>query len=1278
MKFTAFRRIMAGVLAVLMLATLLPLAALAAPVTYTMDVSKMETKPRGTWENGDIFRAGTEDYFTVFCSETTRIDGSEKTFSDGFESTQRLNFNSGTSFEGTILNAVQIKTTSPATVKLWWVSGGDDREVAVFDEAGTVLQQSKEGSIKNQPYIATFQLDTPNTYYIANIGGNNNYVKLEVTEENPAPKEPRAAWDKVAAPKIVSAKDNGDGTLTVTVKANVGHHGGDQIVVTMHDAEGKELSKRKSILEREEHTLVFEPEGSGKYTFQAVLTRSNEADKPAKKDASGSFKLPLGNPALISATSKGNGTVALTWTGVLEAEKYDIFCDGKAVASAEGTEYTVEGLTVGQKYTFQVKAVRGKDVTASGELSCTATADAKATWGFTRYGPSTGDETNGYVGSLNEDGKVTVYSEGGKGKIVPASVDGVAFYYTAVPTDTNFTLRAKVTIDSWAYSNGQEGFGLLVTDRLGPNGDSGNFWNNQIMAAATKIEYRYDPDSLEIHDLDGTGTKYSMKLGLGVIAKSGVTPDNLSLMESNNTNIINKYFLSETYSLEDAAGEWEKEAGTYNIVGNCVGEVSGSIDTALLTEFDLEIQKNNTGYFVTYYAEDGTVLAQRKFYGTDMLSQLDADYVYAGFFAARNARATFSDVKFTTIAPSEDAPAEEKPIIKVEPTVTLVSPTVTTSKDYTLGLDANVSGTVEVSVNRQVVASGKVKGEKRFTVEIPLADFGENDIRVRFTPDADQELGEDMALASTADVTMDTVVTCNKGFYHRKNIYVSPKGQPNGNATKEYPLDIYTAVNNATPGQTIILMEGTYNLRSTLRIQRGMDGTKDAPIRMIADPEAKSRPVLDFQSECAGIVHGGNYWYFAGFDVTNTGPTLKGFQISGSNNILDQIHTYRNGSTGIQISRYSGSDTTADWPCDNLVLNCTSYLNADPGEEDADGFACKLTSGTGNVFDGCVAYRNADDGWDLYAKVETGTIGAVTIRNCVAYQNGIREDGTVGEGNGNGFKMGGESLSGKHKLENSYAFWNKAKGIDSNSCPDIQVENCISYNNGSYNVALYTNNAAETDFVAKNILSVKDGSCPYEGSVTLGDNLKPKGDQNELKFKGDSAYYWNGTAAASSAGSYGAEVFQSVEFKGVARKEDGAIDMQGFLTLTAAAPAGVAPQGAGTASGDMTSLPTDEAHTYGEEWYKDDHFFHWRECQCGDRGHYGEHDLKWIVDKKATETENGRKHQECTVCGYKQTGIETYYEPVSTTLVAVGIGAALLIAAAGVLGFVIARKKKQK
>jgi hypothetical protein len=65
-----------------------------------------------------------------------------------------------------------------------------------------------------------------------------------------------------------------------------------------------------------------------------------------------------------------------------------------------------------------------------------------------------------------------------------------------------------------------------------------------------------------------------------------------------------------------------------------------------------------------------------------------------------------------------------------------------------------------------------------------------------------------------------------------------------------------------------------------------------------------------------------------------------------------------------------------------------------PTGENADGFACKLTTGYGNVFDGCISYNNSDDGWDLYTKAESGPIGPVTIQNCIAFNNGMTTQGS--------------------------------------------------------------------------------------------------------------------------------------------------------------------------------------------------------------------------------------------------------------------------------------------
>ena len=58
-------------------------------------------------------------------------------------------------------------------------------------------------------------------------------------------------------------------------------------------------------------------------------------------------------------------------------------------------------------------------------------------------------------------------------------------------------------------------------------------------------------------------------------------------------------------------------------------------------------------------------------------------------------------------------------------------------------------------------------------------------------------------------------------------------------------------------------------------------------------------------------------------------------------------------------------------------------------------------------------------------------------------------------------------------------------------------------------------------------------------------------------------------------------------------------------------------------------------HTYGTEW-KSDADNHWHECDCGDKADIAAHSFAWKIDKEATQTETGLRHEECSVCGAKR------------------------------------------
>ena len=57
--------------------------------------------------------------------------------------------------------------------------------------------------------------------------------------------------------------------------------------------------------------------------------------------------------------------------------------------------------------------------------------------------------------------------------------------------------------------------------------------------------------------------------------------------------------------------------------------------------------------------------------------------------------------------------------------------------------------------------------------------------------------------------------------------------------------------------------------------------------------------------------------------------------------------------------------------------------------------------------------------------------------------------------------------------------------------------------------------------------------------------------------------------------------------------------------------------------------------------YESDETNHWNTCSgCGEKQNVSAHEFEWKIDKDATATEKGSKHEECKVCGYKKTAVE--------------------------------------
>lgn len=810
-------------------------------------------------------------------------------------------------------------------------------------------------------------------------------------------------------------------------------------------------------------------------------------------------------------------------------------------------------------------------------------------WQLSVVGTSTNEEDNGCVGSI-EDGEVRVYSLNGKGKIVAKSTDGIAYYYTAVPAGTNFTLTATGHVNDWFFSNGQEGFGVMAADRIG----SGNsaFWNNSFAAAVTGYSYVAD-----------SGNKINMKIGVSSIERYGINNDNLYYFDQQDPDVIASYFYTRQMPLEKYCAAMD--AGNYNIVGNSVeathpfdADKIGAdeysplkLDTTVkeITDFTLTVQKNNSGYFMSYKDEDGKTITQKSFVlGDDPLLQLDSENVYVGLFAARNMDVTFSDIELTTIDPKDDAPAETPENTYIDLDAGFMNAEYANQADNDLYYFSNWDGKLKVEDSEgKILFDGDAKSDEYVVMPVKLTE-GENKFTAYFTPDEDFHYGYDEnhkinlynVLESYEEVKQELVIEYASYADLGDIIYTSPKASADGKGTKDAPFDLATAAKFVQPGQTILLADGRYELPEGLRLARGINGAEGKPVTLKA--EDGKRPVIDLMKTGKALVIGGNYWNLEGFDVTGSLDGRDGMELTGSYINAVNIHAYRNGNTGIQVSRYTGHDSKKSgmWPHDVLVKNCISYDNSDSGFEDADGFAAKLTVGDNIVFDGCVAHHNADDGWDLFAKSELGEIGAVTIKNCVAYMNGyIRAEGRedtvaaklrgnftqkdgfvadeagslVNAGNGNGFKLGGSGLKGGHVLENSYAFMNKSNGITSNSCPDVKVRDSIAFDNGRSNLSLYTGDKVEnTEFEAVNIITYR--KYLVDGNE---ENIVCKGNQdNSVVFSPDNYIYSieNSVCENSEGNALSDDSFMSLTFDPekdeVEITEDGQVDMGDFLRLS--------------------------------------------------------------------------------------------------------------------------------
>lgn len=405
-----------------------------------------------------------------------------------------------------------------------------------------------------------------------------------------------------------------------------------------------------------------------------------------------------------------------------------------------------------------------------------------------------------------------------------------------------------------------------------------------------------------------------------------------------------------------------------------------------------------------------------------------------------------------------------------------------------------------------------------------------------------------------------------------KTIYVAPNGADGAAGTADQPAALTAALGSAAAGDTILMKGGAYVSAAQLTIDRARSGTAGKRICLFA--QAGEKPVLDFSTQPyakegnpRGLQIDGSYWHVRGLEVKGSGD--NGIYVSGSHNVVESCVTHKNRDTGLQIGRWKAEAPSSEWPADNLILNCESFDNYDSppgGGENADGFACKLTSGPGNVFRGCVSHHNIDDGWDLYTKEETGPIGTVVLDQCIAYANGSLTDGTSNEnGDRNGFKLGGADIAVVHVVTRCVAFRNGKNGFTWNSNPGaMRISNNLAFDNAEGNFNFGTNSTATAAVFTNNISF-------WTSASGAGSSASPASDKHVGTDVDGTNCWWDKSAKVQSINVKGlvvtsADFAASLAAPRLSRRADGSPDMDAFrlapgskLINAGAVPAGELP-----------------------------------------------------------------------------------------------------------------------
>jgi hypothetical protein len=246
------------------------------------------------------------------------------------------------------------------------------------------------------------------------------------------------------------------------------------------------------------------------------------------------------------------------------------------------------------------------------------------------------------------------------------------------------------------------------------------------------------------------------------------------------------------------------------------------------------------------------------------------------------------------------------------------------------------------------------------------------------------------------------------------DVWIASDGSDSADGTEAAPFKSLSFAISKASGKTVWVKAGTYSMKGT-----ELSGSN------IKVSGVTSGPMPVFSHSSPFQIPGSNN-HLRYLELTASGGEGCIRSKGGKNNTFEWLKMHDCNNTGFQIS---------DGAADNKIINVDSYMNYDPakGGENADGFAAKFSLGKGNLFLGCRAYNNSDDGWDFWL---AGDDSPITMKYCWAFD--MKHPIASVAADGNGIKLGtpaNRSSTGgnaPHQLSDCFAFHNPATGFNAN------------------------------------------------------------------------------------------------------------------------------------------------------------------------------------------------------------------------------------------------------